>query len=415
MKKSGYFILSFCFILFSMLTGCYTSEVDSTLNGIKNEGTIRVSRIETKLSSGAAGNTAISDTLKVISNVDWTLINGSPSLFTVQEITPRSDSTIILIATRPNTSQQDKIGEIIIYGKGVDPVKITVTQEKGIRLTSVAGSNTSGFKDSNLTLAEFDNIVAMTYDQVRNSLYVADHNNFSIRKIDFESRNVTTLPGTFGNLNGVCSDVFGNIYLGGSNLLFSKISQEGAVTNLNWEAGDFGILSSTSYSNGPIYFINGNRIKKVYNSVETTLAGEVLDGFEDGLASKAKFNYPMGISVSKNNESVYVSDSRNTRIREINSLGIVTTLVGADQSEYKDGNLMEARLFAPSGIDCTNDGTVYFIDGGEVRKISKDRKSVRTIEFIGDELPSDAFTSIHVSGTKIFLSTPYKIYQFDIE
>jgi len=414
MKKPGYFILSFYFILFLMLTGCYTSEVDLTLNGIKNKGIIRVSRIEAKLSSGAAGNRVISDTLKVISNIDWTIINGSPSFFTVQEIAPRSDSTVLLISTQPNTSQEDKIGEIIIYGKDVDPVKVTVIQEKAIRLTSVAGSNTKGFNDANLKLAKFDYIVAMTYDQVRNSLYVADHNNFCIRRIDFELRTVTTLPGSFGNLYGVCSDIFGNIYLGGSNLLFSKISQEGTVTNLNWEVGDFGILSS-SYSNGPIYFINGNRIKKVYNSVETTLAGELLSGFEDGLASKAKFNFPMGISVSKNNGSVYVSDSRNTRIREINSSGIVTTLVGTDQSDYKDGNLLEARLFAPRGIDCANDGTVYFIDGGEVRKINKDRKSVRTIEFIGDKLPSDAFTSIHIGGTKVFLSTPYEIYQFDIE
>lgn len=103
----------------------------------------------------------------------------------------------------------------------------------------------------------------------------------------------------------------------------------------------------------------------------TTFVGWTHPGAADGKGWDAQFNGPAGIAAAPDG-SLYVSDSRNHRIRHITPDGTVTTVAGSGPVDclpgsFADGPADRARLFNPSGIGVARDGTVYFADTGNHR------------------------------------------------
>jgi len=103
----------------------------------------------------------------------------------------------------------------------------------------------------------------------------------------------------------------------------------------------------------------------------TTVAGYLEPGLADGKGWEARFDGPAGIAASPDG-SLYVSDSRNHRLRRIAPDMTVTTVAGSGPVDclpggYLDGPANEARLFNPSGIAVAKDGAVYFADSGNHR------------------------------------------------
>jgi sugar lactone lactonase YvrE len=60
----------------------------------------------------------------------------------------------------------------------------------------------------------------------------------------------------------------------------------------------------------------------------TTLAGSS-EGFEDGIGSIAKMNFPTGMCFNPHDNCLYVSDTNNHRIRKVtmNGIFIITSLI----------------------------------------------------------------------------------------
>jgi hypothetical protein len=103
----------------------------------------------------------------------------------------------------------------------------------------------------------------------------------------------------------------------------------------------------------------------------TTVAGYLQPGSADGKGWEARFNGPAGIALSPDG-SLYVSDSRNHRLRRIAPDMTVTTVAGSGPTDclpggFLDGPANEARLFNPSGLAVAKDGAVYFADSGNHR------------------------------------------------
>jgi len=94
-----------------------------------------------------------------------------------------------------------------------------------------------------------------------------------------------------------------------------------------------------------------------------TLAGGSTAGTTNGLGSNARFAHPVALAADDAG-NVFVADTENCTIRKINSLGYASTLTGVAGSPGSfDGPVGVARLFAPQGIAAAA-GWLYVADTG---------------------------------------------------
>jgi hypothetical protein len=105
-----------------------------------------------------------------------------------------------------------------------------------------------------------------------------------------------------------------------------------------------------------------------------TLAGNGTFGFsgDGGPATQAQLNRPHGIAIDKEG-NIYISDTRNNRIRKIDANGIITTLAGTDTPGFSGdgGPATQAQLNRPHGIAIDKEGNIYIADtnNNRIRKI----------------------------------------------
>ncbi|MCL7715321.1 gluconolaconase [Stenotrophomonas mori] len=103
-------------------------------------------------------------------------------------------------------------------------------------------------------------------------------------------------------------------------------------------------------------------IRKVTPQGEvSTLAGDGVAGFADGVGRHARFDGPMGVAVDAQ-VRVYVADTWNDRIRVIESDGRVWTLAGGDHPGWADGQAGEARFDTPTDLAVDGNGTLWVAD-----------------------------------------------------
>ena len=91
-----------------------------------------------------------------------------------------------------------------------------------------------------------------------------------------------------------------------------------------------------------------------------------ISGFNDGPATQARFNGPVGIAISDDG-SIFVADTYNDRIRVISKDGQVRTLAGFSEPGYADGMGDSARFDTPCGLVQASDGSLIVADTGNHR------------------------------------------------
>jgi sugar lactone lactonase YvrE len=236
------------------------------------------------------------------------------------------------------------------------------------------------------------------------NLFVADHNNHTIRKVSSAGQ-VTTFAGAagisgsadgtgggarFNGPTGVAVDGSGNVYVADAgNTSIRKITSAGVVSTFAGASGSAGSSDGTGSaarfnapqgiavdSAGNVYVAdtNNSTVRKITAAgAVTTLAGVAgQTGTLDGAGGSARFNGPYAIAVDGAG-NVYVADFFNATIRKITAAGTVSTLAGlAGQAGLADGTGTAAKFNQPYGVAVDGGGNVFVADtyNRAVRKIT---------------------------------------------
>ncbi|MGP0031014.1 MAG: hypothetical protein ACLPVF_10980 [Acidimicrobiales bacterium] len=96
-------------------------------------------------------------------------------------------------------------------------------------------------------------------------------------------------------------------------------------------------------------------------------------GGDDGPATEAQLNGPMGVAVTADG-GFLIADTQNNEVRKVSASGIISRVAGtgAGGKGGDDGPATEAQLNSPGGVAVTADGGFLVADtaNNEVRKVS---------------------------------------------
>ena len=258
-------------------------------------------------------------------------------------------------------------------------------------VTTVAGSGAAAFTNATGTAASFNYPYDVALDGSGN-LYVADQYNNAVRKIVLASGAVTTLAGGFSpaySVSGVAADASGNVYVAdvGNSMIRKIVVSTGVVSTLaGYVPGFSDGQAVVARFNGPkgvamnaagVTFVAdaGNHTIRQISSVGvvSTLAGTAgTAGTADATGAAARFNTPTGVALDAGG-NMYVADAGNHTIRKITTGGVVTTLAGtAGAAGTTNATGAAARFSGPTGVAVDAAGNVYVADAGNhtIRKIT---------------------------------------------
>ena len=300
-------------------------------------------------------------------------------------------------------------GQGNIYIADTENHRIRKVDPEGI-ITTFAGTGEEGFGGDGgpATEAKLDWPSGVAVDAEGN-VYIADQENERIRKVDSDGL-ITTfagsgsynfrgdedgIPAVEASLNwptGVAVDAQGNVYIADSyNNLIRKVGSDGLITTIAGSGRVFGFFEEPDEDDigdgcpatdakldwpigvavdaeGNVYVadVGHDRVRKLTGTgteyIITTFAGTGEEGDEGGhigdggSAAEARLSAPRGVAVDDRGH-VYIADTGNNRIREVDSDGMITTIAGDDST-------MGAQLSVPRGIAIDADGNLYIADTG---------------------------------------------------
>jgi DNA-binding beta-propeller fold protein YncE len=131
----------------------------------------------------------------------------------------------------------------------------------------------------------------------------------------------------------------------------------------SYRASPFSAPCGLVFSAGALYVADrgSNRVLVTWpsNGTIVPLAGTGTAGADDGAATAATFNAPIGLAMDAAG-ALYISDSGGQRIRRIIG-GFVDTIAGNGSTGLVDGPGMMATFRSPRGLAVSPDGTVVAI------------------------------------------------------
>jgi uncharacterized protein (TIGR03437 family) len=293
----------------------------------------------------------------------------------------------------------------------------------GGKVSTIAGNGEVGYNGDGgpATDAAFDLPYGVAVDPAGN-VYVSDLHNQVVRQIN-TSGVINTYAGnnccygyfgdgipatsTSASLNqpvGLATDQYGNLFIGDSQDYRVRVVQNGIINSV---AGGF--LGSDPGSGvyggdgGPavpcdlntplgvavdrydnVYFADSenNRIRKVTTAgIITTVAGNGTGGFsgDGGPAVQAQLNRPWAVAVDSVGD-IFIADYNNSRIRMVNTQGIITTIAGGYGPGYSGdgGPALSAMINFPTGLALDTNGNLFIADASNnvIRQLTPTAPSV---------------------------------------
>ena len=226
------------------------------------------------------------------------------------------------------------------------------------RVSTLAGSGNAGAVDGVGAAAQLNGPFGLASDG-NGTLYVADAQNQTIRKIDLATATVSTIAGT---------------------------AQQGGSTDGTGAAARFNTPTSLAIGGGALYIadLNNHTVRKlvIATGAVTTLAGTAgAKGSTDGTGAAARFNNPNGLALDGAG-NLFVADQSNHTIRQIVlSSGAVTTLAGtATMAGSSDGTGAAARFDMPHALAFDGAGNLLVADtrNHTIRKVAVATGAVTT-------------------------------------
>ncbi len=232
------------------------------------------------------------------------------------------------------------------------------------------------------------------------NFYFCDESNHCIRKVNTAGIISTVAgigispgysgdggPATAAELNtpfDVKVDALGNLYIadGLINYRIRKVDASGTITTFAGTgtagySGDGGPATAAMISSAQAIALDGagnlyiadygnSRIRKINTSgVITTIAGTGYPGYtgDSGPATAAEIDGMSGIAAD-NYDNVYFPDFNNMVVRKINASGVITTIAGTGSTGFSGdgGAATAANLNKPYSVAIDGGGSVYFTD-----------------------------------------------------
>jgi len=267
-----------------------------------------------------------------------------------------------------------------LYIADTDACQVLALSPSGM-LSLVAGNGTCGYSGdgSQATQAELDQPHGLAIGP-SGSLYIADTDNCVIREVD-TSRVISTVAG-----NGTCG--------------YSGDGSQATQAELD------GPESVAVGSNGDLYIADTSNcvIREVDTSrVISTVAGNGTCGYSgDGSqATQAELNYPFGLAIGPSG-SLYIADTSNCVIREVDTSGVISTVAGNGTCGYSgDGSqATQAELSYPESVAVLPGGGVLIADTGDnvVQEFSSEPLLPVVSSITPDSGPPQGGQEVTVSG-----------------
>ena len=315
---------------------------------------------------------------------------------------------------RPGPLTVDRDGSLYVADAGNHMVRKIAPSGTNWVVTTIAGSpGLAGSADGPSARARFNAPQGLAIGPT-STLFVGDYYNGTIRMLEQIGTDlvVQTVIGRPDALRANGANSFGrlcrpsNLALNRDGSLFIADTLNHAIRNLahvgnDWVlstvAGQLGVPGSKDGTNGDARFTwpagvaidaDGNlfvadklnsTIRKITftgtQGVVSTLAGTAgVLGCNDGTNTDARFSYPSGIAVGRD-QNLYIADSSNGTIRRMALDGtnwIVTTLAGGAYTGTSDGTNSSARFFIPTDLAVDDFTNIFVTDyaGGAIRKIT---------------------------------------------
>lgn len=307
-------------------------------------------------------------------------------------------------------------------------------------IETVAGNGLAGFLEGNLLATEtpLDSPVAITQNE-SGDLFIADRENHRVRKVDAETRSISTVAGIgnpdfsgdgglagearLSSVSGVHVDARGNIWIADrDNNRIRKIDAETDIITTvagkidpdglgnfdeSWIDQPYSIISLPINDS---FLISGTALGRLYQAHRHQNNLEVVVGYPSGfldgtysenlrpvnwLDSEVPARYSRLLKSAKglaydNRSYLYITESQGHTIRQVSlhdpidpstwSIRNYTGFVG--EAGNNDGELEEARFFNPSGLAINNvDRLLYVADSGNrsIRVINLRTSQVNTL------------------------------------
>lgn len=268
-------------------------------------------------------------------------------------------------------------------------------------IRTVAGNGVNGFSGdggqatkASLNLVDIRNDVDV---DPSGNLYIAEEGNMRVRKVD-TSGIITTIAGTgTGGYSGdggpaiqaalvsrICVYHAGELYLSCVNGVVRKVDlKSGIITTVagtgeTGYSGDGGPATKAKLKDGNMCFDReGNLylsdylnqcIRKVdTGGIITTVAGGGTQK-EDGVPATKAYLTPTGICVDAEG-NLWIADYDSNRIRMVDTKGTIWTVAGTGTGGYSGdgGPALKANLSDPDSLRIAPDGSIYFMDVGNMR------------------------------------------------
>ena len=242
----------------------------------------------------------------------------------------------------PNSSVVDKNGNLYFTDNVYNVIR--KVSAAGI-ITTIAGNGEFGFSgDGGKALqAKFNSLSSITIDN-KGKLYVGDANK--IRTIDS---------------NGIINTIAGvdSIVIGGGEGGMAKLTQLGNVSSIAID------------SNENILFTDGGKIKKISSSgIIGTIAGG--NWSFNGKAANTACIQPNRAITNDNAGNIYFYDQTYRVVRKVSTTGIITTVVGNGVTAFSGdgGQALNASIESCSALCIDTQGNLYLASNSRIRKVN---------------------------------------------
>src|SRR5215469_6705645 len=197
---------------------------------------------------------------------------------------------------------------------------------------------------------------------------------------------------------GVALDTLGDIYISDTANNRIRVVSNGVISTFAGNgkpggSGDYGDPTQAELhiplglavdTSGNLYIADSanNVIRQVSGGIVYPFAGNYIQGLshEGGPAIDAALSVPSDIAFDASG-NLYIADTGNGRIRQVNASGVISTVVGGG-SAYTEGGLASATVLAgPTGVALDSGGDIFIADrdGNHIYKVTASTQKITTV------------------------------------